>query len=228
MRVIFVGRLEVLGPLAAACEDIGHDVAFAGPPSTAEAIERRGFEALPAGLEVEAEPDHVAAALAGDLGPLARSWAADLVVHDDREGADTTGLPTVCVATRPQRGDVSMVPPSFQPVPQPGLRLLRPGPFRGGGDGDDDEGDVAVGPADWAFVMRALLAGKPLAMTPRDDNERYLAFRVCAAGAGLLAGPGTVEELHDEPLYYANAQRLRKELEAMPAPADLVPLIERR
>lgn len=212
MRAIFVGRLDVLGPLAAACEDTGHDVAFAGRPSSLTGIEAAGFEVMPAGLDVDAEPDHVAAALAGDLAPLARQWAADLVVHDDREGADATGLRTVHVSTRPGRGDVSTLPPSFQPAPSPGLRLLRPGPFPRGVDDD-----VAVGPADWAFVMRALLAGTPLVMTPRDDDERYLAFRVCAAGAGLLARPGALDELHEEPLYYANAQRLRRELEAMPS-----------
>lgn len=216
VRVIFVGRLDVLGPLAAACEDIGHDIAFAGPPSSAGAVEAAGFEALAAGLDVDAEPDHVAAALAGDLGPLARQWGAHLVVHDDRQGAGDTGLPTVCVATRPGRGDLSLLPPSFQPTPQPALRLLRPGPF----PDHEQSGDVAVGPADWAFVTGALLAGKPLLLTARDDDERYLAFRVCAAGAGLLDRPGAVEELHDEPLYYLNAQRLRRELASMPPPAE--------
>lgn len=219
MRAIFVGRLEVLGPLAAACEDAGHDIAFAGPPSSAEAVEAAGFELLPAGLDVPAEPDHTTAALAGDLAPLAGSWAADLVVHEDDEGAlvgaQRAGLPTVCVSTRPGAGDIGMLPPSFHPVPQLGLRLLRPGPFPAE---PFDEDDIAVGPADWAFVMRALLAGIPLAMTPRDEDERYLAFRVCAAGAGLLDRPGAIEELRDEPLYYANAHRLRRELEAMPSP----------
>lgn len=220
MRALFVGRLEVLGPLAAACEDAGHDIAFAGPPSSADAVEAAGFELLLAGLDVAAEADHTTAALAGDLAPLAGSWAAELVVHADDEGARVgaarAGLPTVCVSTRPGAGDISMLPSSFQPTPQPDLQLLRPGPFPS--PDDHGEGDVAVGPADWSFVMRALLAGKPLAMTPRDDDERYLAFRVCAAGAGLLDRPGAVEELHDEPLYYANAHRLRRELEAMPSP----------
>ena len=216
MRALFVGRLEVLGPLAAACEDAGHDIAFAGPPSSVEAIEASGFEAFAAGLAVDAEPDHVAAALAGDLAPLARHWGADLVVRDDREGADSTGLPTVHVSIRPATGDIAALPPSFQPRPD-ARPALRPGPFPSGPDPDHD---VAVGGADWAFVMRSLLAGRPLVMAPRDDDERYLAFRVCAAGAGLLARPGAVEELHDEPLYYANAQRLRRELEAMPSPAQ--------
>jgi UDP:flavonoid glycosyltransferase YjiC (YdhE family) len=213
-----VGRLDVLGPLAAACEDAGHDVAFAGRPSSLAALEAAGFEALPAGLDVDAEPDHVAAALAGDLAPLAAQWGAQLVVHDDREGAEATGLPTVCVATRPARGDFSLLPASFQPWPED-RPLMRPGPF------PPVEADVAVGPADWAFVMRALTAGKPLAMAPRDDDERYLAFRVCAAGAGRLHRPGAIEELHEEPLYYANAQRIRRELEAMPSPAAVAPLL---
>jgi hypothetical protein len=220
VRALFVGRLDVLGPLAAACEDAGHDVAFAGAPSGLAAVEAAGFEALPAGLDVSAEPDHVAAALAGDLAPLAGHWGADLVVHDDREGAEATGIRTACMSTRPGRGDLSLLPPSFQPVPRPDLRLLRPGPFA-----DQVDGDVAVGPADWAFVMRALLEGKPLVMAPRDDDEEYLAFRVCAAGAGRLARPGAVEELHEEPLYYANAQRVRRELASLPAPGEVVSLL---
>ena len=228
MRFLFVGRLDVLGPLAAACEDAGHDVAFAGAPAALPAVEAEGFEALPAGLDVEAEPEHVIAAMAGDLAPLAGRGGADLLVHDDgrdldgaRLGAERAGLPSTWVATRPAAGDISMLPPSFQPVPQPGLQLLRPGPFP-----DDHGDDIAVGPADWAFVMRALLAGKPLVMTPRDDDtERYLAFRVCAAGAGLLARPDARRELLDEPFYFANAQRLRREIAAMPSSAATVAVL---
>lgn len=119
-----------------------------------------------------------------------------------------------------------MLPPSFQPTPQPGLRHVRPGPFADAHT--PTAGDVAVGAADWAFVMRALLAGTPLLMNPRDDDEHYLAFRVCAAGAGLLARPGAWEELHEEPLYYANAQRLRRELASLPGPADVVALLNLR
>jgi UDP:flavonoid glycosyltransferase YjiC (YdhE family) len=230
MRFLFVGRLDVLGPLAAACEDAGHDIAFAGPPSSLPAVESRGFEALAAGLDVDAEPEHVTAAMAGDLAPLAQQWAADLVVHDDGRhrdgahlGAERAGLPAVWVATRPVEGDLSMLPPSFQPTLRPGLQLLRPGPFPDFGD----EEDIAVGPADWAFVMGALLAGRPLVLTPRDDDERYLAFRVCAAGAGLLARPDALRELHDEPFYFANARRLRREIEAMPSPAETVEVLAR-
>lgn len=223
MRVVFVGRLVVLAPLAAACEDAGHDVAFAGPPSVAPDIDTAGFEALAAGLDVDAEPDHVAAALAGDLGPLARQWGAQLVVHDDRDGTDTTSLPTVSVATRPGRGDLSLLPPSFQPAPLLPIRHVQPGPFPTKTVGED----IAVGPADWAFVMAALLDGKPLLLTPRDgEDERYLSLRVCAAGAGLVAKPGAHQELLDEPLYYANAQRLRRELASLPAPAGVVALLE--
>jgi UDP:flavonoid glycosyltransferase YjiC (YdhE family) len=231
MRFLFVGPLPVLGPLAAACEDAGHDIAFAPAPSSVPAVEAEGFEALPAGLDVEAEPEHVTAALAGDLAPLAGQWGADLVVHADgrrhdgaRLAAERAGLPTVCVATRPAAGDISMLPPSFQPFPRPDLLLLRPGPF----PNIDTPDDVALGPADWAFVMRALLAGMPLVLTPPvDEAERYLAFRVCAAGAGLLVGPDAVRELLDEPHYFANANRLRREIQAMPSPADTVAIVAR-
>lgn len=229
MRVLFVCSLAddsatALAPLAAACEDAGHDVAFAVAPSLVPQVEADGFEALPAGLDVEAEPDHIAAALAGDLAPLTHQWGAGLVVHHDSEGArlgaGRASLTAVCVSTRPAAGDFSLLPPSFQPTPQPRLRLLRPGPFPDSGDGG-----IAVGAADWAFVMRALLADRPLVMGPRDDDERYLAFRVVAAGAGLLAGPDAVRDVLDDPLFYGNAQRLRREIEAMPGPPDVVALL---
>ncbi|HEX2039142.1 MAG TPA: hypothetical protein VHF47_05330 [Acidimicrobiales bacterium] len=237
MRALFVGRLEVLAGLAAAYEAAGHDVAFAGAPHTAGAVEMAGFEALHAGLDVEAEPDHTAAALAGDLAPLARQWGADVVVHDDGPraegaelGADRGGLPTIVVAARPvppPRGGpgravahLAVLPPSFQWTARPerwapGFAYLRPGPFRAR---PPDE-DVAVGSADWAFVMGALAAGTPVVMTPGDDEELELAFRVTAAGAGVLDGPGAVQHLLDEPLYFANARRLRAEIDAMPAPS---------
>jgi UDP:flavonoid glycosyltransferase YjiC (YdhE family) len=234
MRALFVGRFEVLAGLAAAYEEAGHDVAFAAAPSAAARIEMAGFEALPAGLDVAAEPDHATAALAGDLAPLARQWGAQLVVHDDGESADASvggaeqaGLPTVVVAARPVRpgptravATLAVLPPSFQWTARPerwapGFAYLRPGPF----PARPPDEDVAVGPADWAFVMGALTAGTPVVVQPRDDEEAELAFRVTAVGAGVLDGPDAVQHLLDEPLYFANARRLQREIDAMPPAA---------
>jgi hypothetical protein len=243
MRALFVGRLEVLAGLAAACENAGHDVAFATAPSSVPRVEMAGFEVRPAGLDVEAEAEHATAALAGDLAPLADHWGADLVVHDDGDahdgaqlGAARCGRATVVVSTRPVRPPtdrpspsrlhLATLPPSFQWTARPerwvpGFAYLRPGPFRAR---PPDE-DVAVGTGDWAFVMGALAAGTPVVMAPHDDEEAELAFRVTATGAGVLDGPDAVRHLLDEPLYFANAQRLRREIDALPPAAATVALL---
>lgn len=243
MRALFVGRLEVLAGLATACENAGHDVAFATAPSSVPRVEMAGFEALPAGLDVEAEAEHAVAALAGDLAPLADHWGAELVVHDDGDahdgaqlGAERADRATVVVSTRPVPPPsdhptpaglhLATLPPSFQWTAQPerwvaAFSYLRPGPFRAR---PPDE-DVAVGTGEWAFVMGALAAGTPVVMAPRSDEEAELAFRVAATGAGVLDGPDAVRHLLDEPLYFANAQRLRREIEALPSPAAAAALL---
>jgi UDP:flavonoid glycosyltransferase YjiC (YdhE family) len=249
MRVVFVGRLEVVAGLARACEDAGHDVAMACRASAVGAVEMAGFEALPAGLDVDAEPDHATEALAGDLAPLLGHWGARLVVHDDgataagaAAGAHRAGRPAAVVAARPvppssalpgwpaphlAARHLAVLPPSFQWTARPerwapGFAYLRPGPF----SARPPDEDVAVGSADWAFVLSALAAGTPVVMAPQDEDQAELAFRVTASGAGVLDGPEAVQQLLDEPLYFANAQRLRREIGAMPSPAEAVAVLE--
>lgn len=117
MRVLFVclpatGHLLPLLPLAGALRDAGHEVAFATAAGFAHAVERAGFVAVPAGMDV-ADWDalsgtafgemllewdwneriaHVGARvfaggiahrLLEDLPSVLAAWRADLVVHED-------------------------------------------------------------------------------------------------------------------------------------------------
>lgn len=94
--------------------------------------------------------------------------------------------------------------------------------------------DVVIGHGGWGTTMAALVAGKPSLVLPQAGDQFFNAFRVEATGAGLrllahAVDPGTVRravhDLLDDPLYFANAQRLRRSIEAMPGPADLVPVL---
>lgn len=96
------------------------------------------------------------------------------------------------------------------------------------------QADIVVGSGGWDTSMAALAAGKPSLVLPQAGDQSFNAFRMEAAGAGIrllshAVDPGTVRravrELLDEPLYFANAQRLRRSIEAMPGPAELVPVL---
>ncbi|HVF75909.1 MAG TPA: glycosyltransferase [Acidimicrobiales bacterium] len=96
------------------------------------------------------------------------------------------------------------------------------------------QADVVVGHGGWGTTMATLVAGKPSLVLPQAGDQFSNAFRVEASGAGLrllahAVDPGTVRravrELLDDPLYFANAQRLRRSIEAMPGPAELVPVL---
>ncbi|MBW3668880.1 MAG: glycosyltransferase [Actinobacteria bacterium] len=94
--------------------------------------------------------------------------------------------------------------------------------------------DVVVGHGGWGTTMATLTAGRPSLVLPQGGDQYLNAFRVAACGAGLrlVAGDVTAERLRDavrdlldDPVYFANARRLRRELEAMPGPAEAVPLL---
>ncbi|HEX9969751.1 MAG TPA: nucleotide disphospho-sugar-binding domain-containing protein [Acidimicrobiales bacterium] len=94
--------------------------------------------------------------------------------------------------------------------------------------------DVVGGHGGWGTTTATLAAGKPSLVLPQGADQPDNAFRVAAAGAGLClsraevtgeAVRAAVRELLEEPLYFANAQRLRRELEAMPSPAEVVPFL---
>lgn len=94
--------------------------------------------------------------------------------------------------------------------------------------------DLVIGHGGWGTTMATIAAGRPSLVLPQSGDQPDNAFRLAAAGAALRLRPaevtptavrGAVRELLEEPLYFANAQRLRRELEAMPAPAEVVPLL---
>lgn len=94
--------------------------------------------------------------------------------------------------------------------------------------------DVVIGHGGWGTTMATIAAGRPSLVLPQSADQPDNAFRLVAAGAARRLDRGevtaeavraAVRDLLDEPLYYANAQRLRRELEALPAPAEVVPLL---
>jgi UDP:flavonoid glycosyltransferase YjiC (YdhE family) len=313
-----VGHFHPMVPSAAACEDEGHDVAFAVSPSFVPVVEAAGFEAVPAGLDwLASAPEQAfpetaamgvaalaeflferiflgdaAAAMAGDLPGVCEAWGPDMLVHEGTEfgaplAAEATGLPRATLVTQASWPPTSMAPlvapavdgvradlglpadpglerlasclhlacypPLFQVSgsPQswfPDLRPLRPVPYDGPtppaaldrGDrwvpvgATAQQADIVVGSGGWDTSMAALAAGKPSLVLPQAGDQSFNAFRMEAAGAGIrllshAVDPGTVRravrELLDEPLYFANAQRLRRSIEAMPGPAELVPVL---
>lgn len=94
--------------------------------------------------------------------------------------------------------------------------------------------DVVVGHGGWGTTTATLAAGRPSLVLPQGGDQFLNAFRVAACGAGMRLVPeevsaervrAAVRDLLDDPVYFANARRLRQELEAMPGPAQAVPLL---
>lgn len=94
--------------------------------------------------------------------------------------------------------------------------------------------DTFVHHGGWGSTIAALATGTPSVLVPLGSDQPVNAVRVTAAGAGETVGPQQVDaqltrairRTIDEPLYRQNAERLRAEIEAMPAAADVVPLVE--
>jgi len=100
------GHFEPLTPLARACRDAGHDVAFASTSAFAPVVRAAGFDAVPAGVTPTAAwpwQEPVTLAKARDLLDLAASARPDLVVRDMTDvgavvAADVLGVPHVTVS----------------------------------------------------------------------------------------------------------------------------------
>ena len=82
-------------------------------------------------------------------------------------------------------------------------------------------------------MIAALMHGVPSLLQPLGADQFYNAFRVDACGAGRTQDRSYVtpedvrraaRALLDEPLYRLNAQRLAREIEAMPATRRRFPL----
>lgn len=98
-----------------------------------------------------------------------------------------------------------------------------------------ERADVVVHHGGWGSMIGALATGKPSVVVPLGAEQPTNAARIASVGAGIaldknevrLALSDAISALLDEPVYRLNAERLRAEIQAMPAAADVVPLIER-
>src|SRR5262249_46188457 len=96
---------------------------------------------------------------------------------------------------------------------------------------------IVVSHAGAGVMFRSFAAGLPQLCLPQTPSDQFRNAAVCAArGAGLaLFGQEASEDaieaaarrLLSEPSFRVSAERLRAEIEAMPAPADVVARLER-
>jgi UDP:flavonoid glycosyltransferase YjiC (YdhE family) len=84
-------------------------------------------------------------------------------------------------------------------------------------------------------VLAALAHGLPLLVLPQGANQFWNAERCASLGAGVALHPSDlspervrhqVRRLVDEPSYRQRAGQIRDEIQRMPNPADVVPLLE--
>jgi MGT family glycosyltransferase len=88
----------------------------------------------------------------------------------------------------------------------------------------------------WGTTLGALAHGLPLLIVPPYPNHYYNSVRCTSVGAGLSLprahlSPSTVYsavcDLLRMPHFRINATRIRREIEQMPLPAQVVPVLER-
>ena len=96
--------------------------------------------------------------------------------------------------------------------------------------------DVVVCHGGSGTVLAALAHGLPLLVLPQGANQFWNAERCVALGVGRTLGPGElspegvhrgVRALLEEGEYRRRARQLQAEIEGMPAPAQVVPVLER-
>jgi UDP:flavonoid glycosyltransferase YjiC (YdhE family) len=131
---------------------------------------------------------------------------------------------------------VMTVGPGVDPAPLaaagPNLRVARYLPL----DAVLRRTDLVVQHAGYLTTVGALRYGLPMVVTPVAVDQPYHAHRLVAAGAAMGLDPTTLDPAAvraavraglADPLYRANAQRLRAELLAMPPVRHGVALLER-
>lgn len=98
-----------------------------------------------------------------------------------------------------------------------------------------DRSTVVVHHGGWGSTIGALATGTPAVVMPLGADQHHQAARLVSVGAAVgidhnrISGelPQAVHTVLDNPVFELNALRLRREIEAMPAAKDVVPLIER-
>ena len=95
--------------------------------------------------------------------------------------------------------------------------------------------DAVVHHAGWGSTIAALASGTPAVAVPLGADQPATAARLHSAGAALAVQPGpsleagvraAVGRVLEEAVFRLNAERLRREIEAMPAAPEVVPLVE--
>lgn len=97
-----------------------------------------------------------------------------------------------------------------------------------------DRADVSVHHAGWGSTVAALATGTPSVAVPIGADQFTNSQAIQNTGAGLIvgreqvsAGLGeAVQRVLENPGYRFNAERLQREIEAMPPAQDCVPLVE--
>lgn len=96
--------------------------------------------------------------------------------------------------------------------------------------------DLLVHHGGWGSTVAAAASGTASVVIPLGADQYRQSTRLCTAGAARSVDVGTmtadgvreaIEDVLTHPLYALNAERLRAEIEAMPAAAEVVPLVER-
>jgi UDP:flavonoid glycosyltransferase YjiC (YdhE family) len=98
-----------------------------------------------------------------------------------------------------------------------------------------DRADAVVHHGGWGSTVGALATGTPSVVIPLGAEQPTNAARIASIGAGLWVHEPNIESelgpaisaILDNPVYRLNAERLQREIEAMPSAADVVPIIER-
>lgn len=86
----------------------------------------------------------------------------------------------------------------------------------------------------WGSTVAALATGTQAVVMPLAADQMYQAARIHSVGAGVMVSPDNlekemaqaIEKVIDNPVYEANALRLKAEIEEMPPASEVVPLIE--
>jgi UDP:flavonoid glycosyltransferase YjiC (YdhE family) len=98
-----------------------------------------------------------------------------------------------------------------------------------------ERSDVVVHHGGWGSTIAGLITGTPAIAVPLGADQFVNTARLASVGAARQVDVSGIEDqlgralrsVLDEPVYRLNAERLAAEIAAMPAAAEVVPLVER-